>query len=339
MKNQVRSAAGKSRKPADGNTSLFSKQVCLSISTSWNADRRYTAEGFLRVVKEIGLRGIELSYYHSAEEVCLFSKLCRKYGLAVTSVHNFCPYPFPAHRRDRARSEVLMLSSRNEEERRAAVSHTRQSMEYAARAGVNTLVVHLGRVEIPSWTRKLIALFHNFEEDSHRFMRLKQKMVRARKRVAAQYISRVFKSIEELLPAAEKTGVTLAIENRFYYREIPTRDERDMLLSAFRGAPLGYWHDTGHAAVMEQLGFTRHEEWLDNAGRNLVGFHIHDMLLCEDHLPPSCGAIDFTRFLRYWKRGGHLVLEISPAHSSLAVAEGARVIHSLLRASIPENEK
>ncbi len=291
-----------------------------AFSTSWNADGRFTARGLLTALSSIGLREIELSYHCTAAEVREYRAACRSMGVRVVSVHNFCPVPDAAPA-GRSRSEALLLSSADGAERRGGVEATKRSIATAASLGAGVLVVHLGRVEVPSRTRDLIRLYRRGLKATMGYRAIADRMRVQRAARAGGYFDNALRSLEELSAEACRAGVLLAVENRFYHREIPSCEELGGLLRRFEGGNVGYWHDIGHAQVMENLGLARHEEYLDAAGGGLRGFHIHDVLLCEDHLPPSRGMVDFSRFAA---RGGLRVIELAPMHGLAEVERGVR---------------
>jgi sugar phosphate isomerase/epimerase len=209
-----------------------------------------------------------------------------------------------------------------ETERQAAIEATRRSIDTAAACGARSLILHLGRVEIPSLTRELIELYRCGREASKTYDDMRNRMVKDRMVSARPYFEKALLSLEALCPAAERAGISLAVENRFYHREIPSLDECREIMERFKGGPVSYWHDVGHAQVMEDLGFCRQEDYLDTAGEGLSGFHIHDVLQCQDHLPPSYGTVDFSRLKKYWRRRRPLVIELSLSSDGASVARG-----------------
>jgi sugar phosphate isomerase/epimerase len=292
----------------------------LAFSTSWNADGRLTPTALLTTISAFGIDAIELSYQHTEEDVTAISASCRSMGMEIVSVHNFCPRPAIPDR-GRSLSEILLLSSLEEAERQAAIEATRRSIDTAAASGARALILHLGRVEIPSLTRELVELYRCGREDSKTYREMLNRMVKARAERAGPYFEKVLMSLDELCPDAARAGVSLAVENRFYHREIPSLDECREIMERFRTGPISYWHDVGHAQIMEDLGFCRHEDYLETAGERLCGFHIHDVLRCQDHLPPSYGTVDFSRFKKYWRRRP-VVIELSPSSDAVSVARG-----------------
>ncbi|MCP2597192.1 hypothetical protein NLC93_04920, partial [Candidatus Aminicenantes bacterium AC-335-G13] len=86
------------------------------------------------------------------------------------------------------------------------------------------------------------------------------------------------------------------------------------ILKKFDGAPIGYWHDFGHARHLEILGLISHEEWLEKFKEFLIGVHLHDSRMRNDHLAPGTGEIDFygLKKLLPEKRKIIRVLEVHP---------------------------
>lgn len=297
------------------------QESMLAFSTSWNAGGRLTPRALLLTLRGLGVRAIELSYRHTEKEVDAISTCCRSLEMGIVSVHNFCPLPAVPDR-GRSLSEILLLSSLEEAERQAAVEETRRSIDTAAACGARALIVHLGRAEIPSFTRDLIEFYRCGQERSKRYREMHDRMVEERARSARRYFDRALLSLDALCPDASRAGVLLAVENRFHHREIPSLDECGEIMERFRDGPIAYWHDIGHAQVMENLGFWRQEDYLDAAAGKLCGFHVHDVLRCQDHLPPSYGTVNFSRFRKYWNPLAPVVIELSPANDTAAVARG-----------------
>src|SRR6202011_5356358 len=95
------------------------------------------------------------------------------------------------------------------------------------------------------------------------------------------------------------------------YFEIPSLDEFAEVLSACDGLPIGYWHDAGHGAKLDYLGFVEHEEFLRRYGERIVGVHIHDTRAGHDHHAPGQGTTDFAMLARYLKPDTIRTLELS----------------------------
>jgi sugar phosphate isomerase/epimerase len=134
------------------------------------------------------------------------------------------------------------------------VSTHRSFMAHVAGMGCLTYTVHLGE-RYPEYTKEFL-------------------------------YSRVRKTLDTLLEAAEKSGIKIAMENMIAY---DTSDEIAELASEYNHAQLGLCLDTGHAHVREGI-----ETAIKNMAPYLVTCHLHDNNGRNDqHLPPGCGSIDW----------------------------------------------
>ena len=133
--------------------------------------------------------------------------------------------------------------------------------------------------------------------DEHR--RLRDSAWQEREAVKGPHLEAALESIRALGEHALGTGVRLGVECRDGYFEIPSLDEFADVLAACDGLPVGYWHDAGHGAKLDYLGFLEHEEFLRRYGEHIVGMHIHDTRAGRDHLAPGQGSTDFGMLARY----------------------------------------
>ena len=280
----------------------------FALSTAWNADRWLDAKPLVAEIAGLGFRSLELNFSLSAELVRGIRREVRARSLKITSLHNYCPFP-ETFKREEALPDCYSLSAADEEERRQAVFFTKRTITTAADLGASAVVLHCGRVEIPDHTRTLMrlslsgdpsyaAVFDAFRDE------------RARK--AGPYLDQLLKSLDDILPAAEKNHIILGIENRFYYREIPSLEECGIILERYKDHPLvGYWHDVGHAFIFEKLGFVREGALLETHGPRLRGLHLHNIKDLQDHQSPCDGDFDITRLIPYLKKD---VIRVFEAH-------------------------
>ncbi len=101
----------------------------------------------------------------------------------------------------------------------------------------------------------------------------------------------------------------MGIENRIYIREIPSFEEIKIFLSNFHKKGVGYWHDTGHAYLLEKLGFAKHIDYLKTYNKHLLGIHLHDVKEFDDHKAPFTGEINFKKLIPYIKKDTIKVIE------------------------------
>jgi phage replication-related protein YjqB (UPF0714/DUF867 family) len=93
-----------------------------------------------------------------------------------------------------------------------------------------------------------------------------------------------------------------------------------------------YWHDTGHAQLMENLGLARHKDFLEAYGRRMAGLHLHNIINCQDHQAPTQGEIDFTQLCPYVTSG---MIKIVEAHDR-ADASSLKASKALIEAIFDE---
>ena len=291
--------------------------MTLAISTSWNAFRFNEGEKLLFEISRLGFNAVELSFNLNPEMVNGIAALARRLKISIESVHNYCPIPDGLSRQE-ALPDYYSLACPDEEERAVAVKYTKRSISTAAGLGAKVVVLHCGRVEVADYTRKLIDLYNQGKNNSAEFQELKKKMIRERALESERFLKQALFSIEELNAYAQIKGMLLGIETRFYYREIPNIDEIGLILDKFSNSQVYYWHDTGHAQLMENLGLATHKDFLERYGRRMIGIHLHDILGCQDHLAPLQGKLDFSIFKPYLKES---TLKVIEAHQPASAEE------------------
>ena len=146
------------------------------------------------------------------------------------------------------------------------------------------------------------------------------------------YWNNTKQSLLELLPYAEQKGVLLGFENREAFDELPLDAEHPELIAAMaKPTACGYWHDTGHAQIKQEMGLLAHREHLEKNAANLIGFHLHDVSAeGRDHQPIGTGKIDFEMVSEFWRPEHTLVLEFSPRLTPEQVLASKQRVDELL---------
>ena len=301
----------------------------LAFSTSWQSIESITAEEMLAALKNLDISGIELSYRISES---LFNKMksaLKHSGLKVVSVHNY--FPIPSVRSDsKGSGDLFLLSSCDNEERQNAIRFTAKSIEYASEMGALAVILHCGIVEMNHEMRVLYQYVNSNRLDSEEAQTFIRNKLRERDRRKPQHMDCLLASLDRLVAVAEKQGVLLGLENRYHYHELPGLDDFKVIFAQFKGAPIGYWHDTGHAHANETLGLIPRDSLLQAYATQLIGIHLHDAVGLNDHIPPGSGEIDFEALTPFLKSDTIKVIELKPDIRVPEVIKGIQFIREML---------
>ena len=300
----------------------------LGISTCWWDNRSLRGDEIIRDILELGLKRVELDYRITHTAYQQMKPLLNK-DIAVLSIHNFFPKP-EGHAGEKGSGDFFLLSSTNADERSRAVRYSIQTIEHAQDLGVQVLIFHLGRVDIPYSTDRLRRLFRSGEISQSTGHALINEQRHIREAHSQKNLDAVLFSLEELNKVAEQKGVFLAIENRYYFHEIPDFEEIGTILGKFEGGNVRYWHDAGHAVVQENLGICRQRDLLDAYSEKMIGIHLHDVNGFDDHLSPGQGQIDFNEIVPFMKPSVINILEVHPKAERKELLKGIRFIKNLI---------
>jgi sugar phosphate isomerase/epimerase len=297
-----------------------------ALSTMWMQKRHQSLEEFFDAARELGFDAFELSH-HVSEAMVQAARLPAE---GIQGLHAPCP--------TNPRTHGAQLSSLDPEERARAVEAVTASFRLAEQMGAQVVVVHAGRVVVnPMLETELRALYDQGLKGTREYDDFKAELTEERQRQAEWHVDAALWSLERLANVADSTGVRLCLENRVHYYEIPLPDELDLLLRELAG-PVAFCLDTGHAYVLEELGFVSHAEWLTGFGEQVVAVHLHDVRVVrdrpdpsehmvlgtglQDHVVPSTDVVDFAEVLRYVPDQAIFTCEFDWYHSSDEVKAG-----------------
>ncbi len=298
----------------------------LSLSVSWNSAAHSDGYGLVGEVKAAGFDTVELGFAMTERVVQDILDIKKRGEIKVSSLHNICPLPKEVAA-DEASPDYYSLASPDMEERGLAVAATKNTIDWASKFGARAVVLHAGRVQVKDGTRDLALLVG----DRSRFDDFKGYMINERGKKKSGYLANVIKSLEELVPYAKEKNVSLGIENRYYYREIPILEEFEEIFSHFKYWDLYYWHDVGHAEVFERLGLCRHEDLLKRFADRLLGIHLHDIIgAIDDHRTPGLGTFDFGMIKPYIGKDTIKVMEVHQPASIGQIRRGAEHLRRIL---------
>lgn len=278
----------------------------LSLSTSWNASKHNNGRDLIEEIRAIGFDTVELSFALTRAIVEDLLALTEGGAIKVSSLHNMCPLPSEIEPQ-KASPDYYSLASCDEEERARAVAAAKTTIDYAARFNARAVVVHAGRVDVEDRTRQLAALV----SENRDFVRLREQMITERENKKGPHLESAIRSLEEIVSHGKTARISIGVENRYYYREIPIMTELEAIFRHFKPGELFYWHDVGHAEVFDRLGICRHKALLNNFGDRLLGIHLHDIIgPVNDHKTPGHGTFDFSLVKPHIKPETIKVLEV-----------------------------
>jgi len=285
----------------------------------------------------LGFDHVELSHGVRISLVPGILKAIQEGVARISSVHNFCPLPTGV---TVAAPNLFMPSANDSREVDQWARHTKRTIDFAAQVGAQVVVMHLGQAEffwqnpgrkLRSYSRK----HPNVAVDTDKAYRavLEKALGRMRKRMPS-YWERTKAGIESMLPYAAEKRVKLGIENREKFEELPLdADFPEYLRTLTVPDAAGYWHDTGHAHIKQQMGLIDHVRQLQENATTTLGFHLHDTdEKGRDHLPLGNGSIDFEMVSRFWRPEQLLVLEFSPRLTPEEVVASRLRVEELIKA-------
>lgn len=290
----------------------------------------------LKEMAALGFDHIELSHGIRITLVPGILRAVEEGVVQVSSTHNFCPLPTGVVQ---AAPNLFEPSSSEHREHDQWLRHTKRSIDFAAQVKARVLVCHLGSVKF-FWFNPARAV-KNYLRDHHDAGRdpndqaypalLKKSLAKLRRRMTP-YWEQVKASIAEILDHAKQKGVKLGFENREKFEELPIDADYLEFLQGFPAdAPIGYWHDTGHADIKEGMGLLKHRDHLERMAPRTIGFHLHDVSAQgHDHQPIGAGHIDFKMISQFWRPEHLLTLEFSPRLSVEDVIHSRKRVDALL---------
>ena len=295
----------------------------ISFSTCWNSARHTTGDAMLREIKtKLGFELIELDHGVRGSQMPGIQQVFDAGEIRFSSLHNLylLPTEVPVASPDGYRFSVASA-----EERERAVTQAFQAIDLAGQLNAPFVVLHLGQVNMPPFTDRLIAMAKAGEYLSRNYVNLKIKAVQEREQDSPQYLQRVKDCLRRVIEYSGSKGVRLAIESSRAYEEIPTERELAKLLDEMNSPQLGYWHDFGHSQIKENLGFIDHAEWLRAVGPRTFGCHVHDCIWpARDHEPPFTRGVDFEKLVPLLPTNCLFVWKMNPNRTADAIRQSVQ---------------
>jgi len=283
----------------------------LGISTSWNAAGLEDGREIVDQITGLGFRALEVEYRVSEDAVQGIQEAVESGAVRVLSVHNYTPLEAGEEATSRG-GDKRNLASPLDSERREAVWLTLRSLELARKLGAGGLVLHLGETDMTrDYFGELARIVEEegVESGSAEDLRRRTRVTRDMKK--GPYLEAAVASLRDLLPFARAAGIVLGVENRYYFHQVPLPEEVPGILDRLRSPFVRYWHDIGHAYVMEALGFASGGGILDSLVGSAFGVHIHDSVFIRDHKAPGTGEIPLDAALRLIPHDAIKIVELA----------------------------
>lgn len=291
----------------------------------------------LKEIAGLGFEWVELSHGVRITLVPGILRALEEGIIKVASCHNFCPLPAGVYQ---SAPNLYMPSDRDSRERSQWMRHSIRSLDFARQVRATRLVLHLGMID-PGWLNPA----RKVEKYLARNPRAARDHDPEYERLLARSVARLRDRMKEnweltrqgmaaLAREAAARGVRLAVENREHLDELPLdEDHGELLRELARPDAVGYWHDTGHAHIKENMGRLQHQAHLEKNAEHLLGFHLHDVGADgRDHRAIGSGEIDFAMVSQFWRPEHALVIELSPRVSPEDVVRSRERIQALAAA-------
>ncbi len=306
-----------------------------SMSTCWNSSRHTDGRAMLHEIRELGFDHAELSHGIRVSLVPGILDAVDAGEIRISSLHNFCPLPMGV---TRPSPNLYQCSSPSPREVESCWKHTLKTLELAERLRASAVVLHLGSVEMKSYTEKLLDLVERGQQNEEKYQRLCMEADEKRESKKEAYWARSIQFLERLIPEARKRGVRLGIENREALEELPCDGDFPSLFRQLDSPTVVYWHDFGHAQIKEHLGILSHRLHLESLRDRLGGAHIHDVAFPgRDHRPPGSGTVDFDGLKGFINPDTIRVFELSPRLTPDEVRLGVQHVRNLWGDAQPSN--
>src|SRR4030095_16042699 len=150
----------------------------ISFSTCWNSKRHTTGDAMLREIKtKLGFDLIELDYSVRGPLMPGIQKIFNAGEIRFSSLL--------------ALPDGYNFSAASTEERERALTRAFQAIDIAAKLSAPFVILHLGKMNMPAITDRLIAMAKAGEYLSREYVRTKITAVQERERDASERIARM----------------------------------------------------------------------------------------------------------------------------------------------------
>jgi sugar phosphate isomerase/epimerase len=274
----------------------------IALSTCWVPEGVTTLRQLFEIGRELGFRQFELGVIPPQAGIKFRLKevlrAIAELGIEIVSAHNVVSELATDEKNIRGD----FIASLDEERRSVGVRDALETAKNCRAAGGRAIVIHPGFVKGIKFPEMLEQQERVAKQIEARGLTPEvkaeiAKMYEWRNSHAAPHLEAAVRSMKEIASAAP--DMKFGLEPRYFYNEIPTIDELQILFDRIDAPNVYYWHDAGHCQISEFFGLCRHEEWLERYGPMILGIHLHDMIGARDHKRIGSGQIDFKMIRKY----------------------------------------
>jgi len=292
----------------------------IAFSTMWGVDQKMPFNDTFIAGREIGFTKFELNHKVSQTLIDQFDHD----QFYISTIHEPCPTDYAY---DILKEKDIAISSLDEKKRVSAVDMIKRSVELAVRFGSRSVVIHPGSIVCDkARDYQLRELYQAGKINTPAYQALLNEAIDHRKMVVKPHLDKVMECLEEIISFAWDSGVSLGLENRYRYYDIPLPDEMALLLDLCKEEWYGFQYDVGHAQALHVLGFVDHFEWLKRFSERMIGVHLHDVRGINDHQPPGMGDMNFAEIAPYIPVQAQRTLEIGPKISLEQISAGLEIL-------------
>ncbi|MFQ3675081.1 MAG: TIM barrel protein [Endomicrobiia bacterium] len=246
----------------------------------------------------------------------------------ILSLHNFCPC-IENIPKGKNSFNAYLLNSTEETERNLAIKYTLRTIDFAKNFGAEVVVLHAGTIPTNPTGYEFYKFLLNYGNETKLFSKYKDSLIESRKQNQKKYFNLLLESLDKIVPYAEKSGVVLGLETRFFPNEIPNYDEIKIILDNYKTKYFVYWHDFGHAEILSKLGFAPgQKKYFETYKKHFKGFHIHDLKGFEDHFAPGTGEIEFSVIEQFHEQ--IFILEVHPKEEKKVLKQSINFIENII---------
>lgn len=285
----------------------------VALSTMWHVDQPVPFNDAFNIARNAGISRFELNHQVTQQHLAGWNR-DQDY---VSTVHDPCPAPDGLNT---LKKNDILVSSLDETRRRQAVEMVKRTIDLAISLGSRSIVLHTGSIQCDrSRDRRLRQMYENGLYGTVEYATLRDELMAHRAQYAPAHLDAVKKSVQEIIDFTRGSGVSIGVENRYRYYDLPIPEEMGQILALSGESFFGFQLDCGHAYALEALGLCEKDVWLQQFSARMVGVHLHDVIGLTDHQVPGKGGVDFAAIAGYLPAHCQKTLEITPAASAAEI--------------------